>query len=497
MSSLFKIGDSYKLQFGFAGRRRTLGCGRYAPAAKAMQGRVDALLELAETKTQPSGELRQWLDGLSSALKRKLTRWGLLDSLKVASTAPLMQHVNDYLDHCRHRGDSPNTIAEKVRHLTRLVKATAAERVADLTLDAAERHFADLKAMNLSARSINHRRQEGVAFLNWCIKTRRASSNPLADLPKLDEAQDRRRVRRALTDDELAKLLAVAGQRGRRAFYMLAALAGLRRGDLAGICWRDVDLEHATLTIRATVGKSRREDTLPLHPQLVEELRQMRPAFAVPSAKVFPQMVTSRTVQKDLIRAGLGRPVYKTDASGKAVLSKRGKPIAIGIDTTDAEGRIVDLHAMRTTLGTRLARAGVAPQLAQRIMRHSDYRTTQRHYTVLGLADTAKAVQALPAIPDAPEAGYGRLARTGTDDRDTASGEHLRPRAALGAACNRDKRAFASASDIADAVSGRVGDAAEVAGFADQNAGFGRESAKAGDRIRTGDVQLGKLAFYH
>ena len=64
----------------------------------------------------------------------------------------------------------------------------------------------------------------------------------------------------------------------------------------------------------------------------------------------------------------------------------------------DPEGRVVDLHAMRTTLGTNLARAGVAPQLAQRIMRHADYRTTHKHYTVLSLTDTAKAIERLPAI---------------------------------------------------------------------------------------------------
>jgi len=66
----------------------------------------------------------------------------------------------------------------------------------------------------------------------------------------------------------------------------------------------------------------------------------------------------------------------------------------------DADGRVIDLHAMRTTLGTNLARAGVAPQIAQRIMRHSDYRTTQRHYTVLGLSDTSSAIAMLPDVKE-------------------------------------------------------------------------------------------------
>jgi len=50
----------------------------------------------------------------------------------------------------------------------------------------------------------------------------------------------------------------------------------------------------------------------------------------------------------------------------------------------DDEDRVIDLHARRTTLGTTLARRGITPQIAQRITRHADYRTTQEHYTVLG-----------------------------------------------------------------------------------------------------------------
>ena len=74
--------------------------------------------------------------------------------------------------------------------------------------------------------------------------------------------------------------------------------------------------------------------------------------------------------------------------------------------------RRLDVHAMRTTLGTNLARAGVAPQIAQRIMRHSDYKTTLQHYTVLGLTDTAGAIASLPSIEAPHEAS---TAATGTD----------------------------------------------------------------------------------
>jgi integrase len=50
-------------------------------------------------------------------------------------------------------------------------------------------------------------------FGNWCIRTRRLLSNPFADVPRADAKVDRRRQRRALTEDELIRLLNVARRR--------------------------------------------------------------------------------------------------------------------------------------------------------------------------------------------------------------------------------------------------------------------------------------------
>mgnify|MGYP001301744325 CR=1 FL=1 len=58
---------------------------------------------------------------------------------------------------------------------------------------------------------------------------------------------------------------------------------------------------------------------------------------------------------------------------------------------------------MRILLGTNLARYGVRSQLAQRLMCQNDYRITLKHYTVLGLTDTAVGIHELPAIRVKPE----------------------------------------------------------------------------------------------
>ena len=175
-----------------------------------------------------------------------------------------------------------------------------------------------------------------------------------------------------------------------------------------------MNFADSTVTIRN--GKAKRLDVIPMHPQLAEALRRRLAAFpTLPKARVWSDTVGDLTRLKDFLRAGIARRVDVLDAEGKPVKIGTGKRerVKTRIVVEDDEGRVIDLHALRTTLGTQLARAGVTPQVAQRIMRHSDYRTTLKHYTVLGLTDTAAAMDRLPGI--APE----RVAHAATGTTDT------------------------------------------------------------------------------
>ncbi len=72
------------------------------------------------------------------------------------------------------------------------------------------------------------------------------------------------------------------------------------------------------------------------------------------------------------------------------------------IDKRDGSGRTIDVHALRHTTATYLAKAGVAPRTAQSIMRHSDTRLTLGTYTSQRLLNTAAALKALPAMAPKP-----------------------------------------------------------------------------------------------
>ena len=98
-----------------------------------------------------------------------------------------------------------------------------------------------------------------------------------------------------------------------------------------------------------------------------------------------------------------------------------GDLVAAGIPKTDAQGRTLDIHCLRHTFATLLARNGVSPATAQKLMRHGPsaslravspsngdirlrtcppkpWRRRMNIYTHLDLADTASAVAALPTI---------------------------------------------------------------------------------------------------
>ena len=292
------------------------------------------------------------------------------------------------------------------------------------------------------------------------------------------------------------RLLDVAESRGRKAWYLAAALAGLRRGDLKRLTWADVDFAEGSITI--SDGKAKRTDIIPMHPQLAGELKLRLDANpALPTAKVFPRVVADLTVRKDLLRAGLAREELMLDANRKPIMvGKRHPRPKTHIVTDDAEGRVVDLHSLRTTLGTNLPRSGVAPQLAQRIMRHADYRTTLRHYTVLGLTDTATAIGRLPTIGPSTEQRQ-KVAATGTEDPRAEADSARHPN------CHQLERE--TSQNAATACDGRGDDLhssdsrkplktkAQSDILRDKTKGYDI----AGERIRTADVQLGKLAFYH
>ncbi|MFW6108033.1 MAG: tyrosine-type recombinase/integrase [bacterium] len=175
------------------------------------------------------------------------------------------------------------------------------------------------------------------------------------------------------------KARAIRKGRQRRVVYMLAVWTGLRRGEIRELRWGDVQLDTAPgrITLRAQATKSKRADTLPLHPQLADVLRKWRPADAESGEKVVSTVPNMKCLRADLALAE--------------------------IPEQDEAGRYVDFHSLRVSLSTLLAAHKVSPRAAQALMRHTDPRLTASVYTDERLLPLAAELQNVPEIPAAAE----------------------------------------------------------------------------------------------
>lgn len=158
--------------------------------------------------------------------------------------------------------------------------------------------------------------------------------------------------------------------------YMAAAMSGLPRGELRQIERREVDLVNKQLVVRAEISKTKKDDILPLHEEMVALLSN-RTHLMGPHDCVFRPMPSIRTFKKDLERAGIQ---YK-----------------------DENGRYLDLHSLRGTFATRLLRSGVYPSHARRLTRHASVKTLEKYYDGLGLSEAEQAIRRLPGLGDAGE----------------------------------------------------------------------------------------------
>ena len=70
-----------------------------------------------------------------------------------------------------------------------------------------------------------------------------------------------------------------------------------------------------------------------------------------------------------------------------------------GIARLDETGRKIDLHALRGTFATRLARNGIALTVTQKLLGHADPKLTAKAYTKLEVADARMAIQSLAPAP--------------------------------------------------------------------------------------------------
>jgi integrase len=179
--------------------------------------------------------------------------------------------------------------------------------------------------------------------------------DPLAIIKKIPEHPKERGV---LTPKEITSLLRIEdGDPRIRAAILLAVLGGLRRGEIRGLRWGDIDWEESLLHIRHNAvneeldkpPKTGSYRDIPLHRAVSKTLKEV--------LAVSPQIG-----QDDFVFFSLYRE--KTPLTGHALLNGLCQMLQlIGINEVERRRRNLNLHAMRHSFIT-LARSLGMPDIS-------------------------------------------------------------------------------------------------------------------------------------
>lgn len=300
--------------------------------------------------------------------------------------------LKQWLDEAQHKV-APKTL-QRYREIVdlHLVPALGAEPLSKLQPAKIQAYYTKALSVGrrdgsggLSAQTVVHHDRVLHVALKRARALRLIASNPVEDVSK--PAVEHREIE-VLAPTETAAVLAAARTTRLFPIIVVALGTGMRRGEVLGLRWSDIDLERRTLTVAQSLEqtkgalrfkapktkKSRR--TIALSPALVEELQTHRARQAA-----------------DRLALGMGK-----DPAGLVFTRIDGDPIQPDSVTkiftrivTKAKVKPVSFHSLRHTHATDLLRAGVHPKIVSERLGHATIAITMDTYThaIPGLQEDA------------------------------------------------------------------------------------------------------------
>lgn len=266
-----------------------------------------------------------------------------------------MGTVEDHLRHLRRRNLRPSTIEQRRRALGRLRRSYDLARVTTEDIE----DWLDKRDLQPEGRAteISHLR----GFYKWAVMEGYLDHDPTVRLVRPRVA---RRLPRPMPEEDLAMAVEMAPDQI-RAMLMLAAFAGLRACEIAGLCGEHVLIGEGVILVLE--GKGGGMSSVPLAPQLVPVLRDL------PSSG-------------PLFRLTDGRPMAPHNVSHWCNNYLHG----LGIAHT--------LHSLRHRFGTAVyVAAGRDLRATQELLRHRTPVSTAV-YTWVSPGHLADAVSRLPSV---------------------------------------------------------------------------------------------------
>ena len=322
------------------------------------------------------------------------TRKEVQEKLKVALreqqqgtlvTAPrqtLAQFLTDWLENSQKQSVRPRTY-ERYEELVRLHIAPALGRyeLQKLSAQHLQAFYAKKSEEGLSATTINHFHNVLHKALDTAVKWNLVARN-VCDL--VSPPRRKRFEVHPLTLEQVRKLLSVVDGHEMEALFKLALATGLRRGELMGLKWQDINFDAGVLQVRRILSrvptkmpgkgyveaepktqKSRRSVVIApfaLEALKKHQIRQLEAKLKVGSAWQEHDYVFCTSIGTHL------NPTRDMLDQFKALLLKAGLPD-------------IRFHDVRHSAATLLLSVGVHPKVVQEILGHSQISITMDVYS--------------------------------------------------------------------------------------------------------------------
>jgi integrase len=257
--------------------------------------------------------------------------------------------VAAYLDHC-DRNLKPKTAREWRRIFTRDVLPRWGERplteitkgdILELINEKAAKRERKRKGLTEGAGpQANKTLTRLRTFFGWAIANNLVAADPTTGVRKPAKEAPRERV---LSDDEI-RAFWIGTERLGMPFgrvFRLMLLSAQREAEVAGMRWSELDVDAGAWTIPGERSKNGKPHIVALSPLAIETLERV-----------------PRIVDQDLLFSGSGKTPVSGFGHAKARLD-----VAMGVADWV-------LHDLRRTATTGMARLGIAPHVADRVLNH-------------------------------------------------------------------------------------------------------------------------------
>jgi integrase len=260
--------------------------------------------------------------------------------------------------------------------------------VASITSSEIQRFRDNEIKIGKSAATVNLELRILRSLFNTARRQELTLTNRAETIDYLSEAGE---TRIPFTPEAVKELLAVADIEW-RGMILLGYDAGLRLSDAANLTWANIDLVKCTLSYapRKTARRKKRRDrstTICLHPDLLEYFTGLGSSDE-PAAPLFPSLHGVVTSGTNGLSATFSRLMERAGLDPQQGEKREGKGRRFSK---------VSYHSLRHSFVSRLANAGIAPDLRKKMVGHASD-AVHDQYTHWALESQLEAIKRLGSV---------------------------------------------------------------------------------------------------